>query len=85
MREFKSPQIFELESEIYLVTGADQIFLLGDRAEEQWARLLTSDEIKRLPFDIYWEGPALKFEADSKMTTELSKFTKINKVHENAP
>lgn len=73
IKEFDSPQILDVDNAIYLVTGPDKIFLLGEDAGDEWARLLTEDEIDNLPFDIHWDGQILEFKADSKSATELSK------------
>ena len=74
IREVASVQILDLNDHLYFVTGADTIYLLGDEAGENWARLLTSEEIAELPVDIHWDGPTHSFETSSKDVTELSTY-----------
>ena len=72
IKEFDSVQFLDLGcDQLYLVTGKKKIFHLGDG--DDWARELTETEIQSLPYDIYWTGPDVNFEADSRRATELSK------------
>lgn len=72
IKEYDDVQILDLDDNLYLVTGSNRIFLLGENAGEDWARLLTDKEIKDLPVVIHWNGPTTCFEASSKFATEKS-------------
>lgn len=74
LKEFRSPQILDLDDRLFLVTGASNIFILGNDAGDDWARPLTVDEINELPVTIQWDGPDRQFECDSKKVTELSEY-----------
>ena len=78
IKEFDSVQLLEIEKEpnrwnLYLVAGANRIFLLGPDSGDDWAQLLTPTELEDFPFDIIWSGEDIKFEANSVKATELSK------------
>ena len=57
---------------VYLIAGKVDVFLLGED-EEEWAHRLTEEEIKGLPMEIYWTGPQINFEVNSRKATELCK------------
>ena len=71
IREFETVEILDLEEILYLVTGRDKIYLLGQEAGGDWARLLTATEIQDLQIDIHWEGEEFDFEVGSKQVTEF--------------
>ena len=78
IKEFDSVQLLEIEKEpnmwdLYLVAGANKIFLLGPDSGDDWAHLLTPTELEDFPYDIIWSGEDIKFEANSVKATELSK------------
>ena len=74
IREFENVEILDLNDTLYLVAGRSKIYLLGQEAGDEWARLLTEQEILDLPIDMYWDGEETQFETSSKVTTELRKF-----------
>ena len=74
IKVFETVAVLEQDGKMYLVAGAQHIFLLGQAAGDEWAILLTAEEIRSLPVDILWEGEDNNFELDSKRATELSKY-----------
>ena len=75
IKEFDTPQVYEMCGKLYLVAGKRKLFLLGEDSGENWARELSADEVDQLPVDIMWSGSDVRFEADSQKATELCKLT----------
>ena len=78
IKEFDRVQLLDIEKgpnkwSLYLVAGANKVFLLGPESGDDWARLLTPTELEGLPYDIIWSGEDTKFEANSLKATELSR------------
>ena len=88
IKEFDSVQLLDIENgpnkwNLYLVAGANKIFLLGPDSGDDWAHLLTPTELEDFPYDIIWSGEDTRFEANSVKATELSKCHTFNKKYIN--
>ena len=76
--QFESVGLIELnpdpdDMKLYLVAGRDKVYLLGPGSGEEWAHLLSEEELQEFPYDIIWTGPEIHYEAKSEKTTELGK------------
>ena len=81
--QFESVGLLELDSDpdnmkLYLVTGRDKVYLLGPDSGDEWAQLLTEEELQQFPYDIIWTGPEIEYQANSEKATELGKIILFN-------
>ena len=79
IKEYDSVSLLDVEVgpgrwDLYMIAGRDIIYLLGPNSGDEWAHLLSEEELADFPYDIVWSGGETKFEANSKKATELRKF-----------